>query len=424
MRLLILLIGLLTVGLVAAKSAPGRMAVRYDNFKVYQVTIETDLQMEELRKIHEHITVHFLNELAGPGRTYNLIVGPLFQRSLEKTLNFLEIVYKVIVEDLQKLLDEASVGDDSHMEWETYHTLDTIYDWVDQECAAHDYLECKVIGKSHEGRDIKGVRLSKRSGNKAILLEGNIHAMEWISSATVTFLLNQLINSEDPEMQRLSEEYDWIVVPMVNPDGFVYTHEVERLWRKNRRPNGHMNTTGACYGIDMNRNFDYHWGGAGWNIDEPCDHWFGGEEPNTEVEILSLQDFVSSFDDGYIRSYMAFHAYGQYVLLPYGHSNTEFPPNYEQMQRIAAAFSDAAAEVYGSTFTYGASGLLNYVVSGAAKDWAYGVKNIPFTCTVELRDKGTFGFFLPSNQITEVGIEVTAGLKALVNKAQEEGIFD
>lgn len=64
------------------------------------------------------------------------------------------------------------------------------------------------------------------------------------------------------------------------------------------------------------------------------------------------------------------------------------------------------------------------VVSGAAKDWAYGVKGIPFTCTIELRDKGTFGFFLPSNQITEVGTEVTEGLKSLVAKANDEGIFD
>ncbi|XP_016957101.1 zinc carboxypeptidase [Drosophila biarmipes] len=425
MKLAFLLIAVVAlVAVVSAKSAPGRMAARYDHFRVYRLDVETDLQMSELKKIHEHITVHILNELGAPGNKYNIIVGPLFHRLFEKTMKLLEIVYEVIVDDLQKLIEDSSVGDDSQMEWESYHSLETIYDWLDQECAAHDFLECKVIGQSYEGRDIKSIKLSKRSGNKAIFLEGNIHAMEWISSATVTFLLNQLINSEDPEMQRLSEEYDWIVVPMVNPDGFVYTHDVERLWRKNRRPNGYSNDTGDCYGIDMNRNFDYHWGGAGWNIDEPCDHWFGGDKPNTEVEILSLQNFVSSFEDGYIRSYMAYHAYGQYVLLPYGHSNTEFPPNYEQMKRIAAAFSDAAADVYGSTFTYGASGLLNYVVSGAAKDWAYGVKNIPFTCTVELRDKGTFGFFLPSNQITEVGLEVTAGLIALVNKAAEEGIFD
>ncbi|XP_001361632.1 zinc carboxypeptidase [Drosophila pseudoobscura] len=425
MRLLLLLLAILPLAMAAPKSsATDRLAIRYDYFKVYSLFIENEQQLEELKEIYEDISVHVLNELAGPGHSYNIIVGPLLQKYVEGKLNELKIIFKVIVDDLQKLLDKSAVDKDSQMEWESYHTLDTIYDWVDKECAAHDYLECKVIGQSYEGRDIKSIRLSKREGNKAIFLEGNIHAMEWISSATVTFLLNELINSEDPEMQRLSEEYDWIVVPMVNPDGFVYTHEVERLWRKNRRPNGATNSSGPCYGIDMNRNFDYHWGGAGWNIDEPCDHWFGGHEPNTEIEILSLQSFVSSFEDGYIRSYMAFHAYGQYVLLPYGHSNTEFPPNYEQMKRIAAAFSDAASEPYGSAFTYGASGLLNYVVSGAAKDWAYGVKNIPFTCTVELRDKGTYGFFLPSNQITEVGVEVAAGLKGLVNKAAEEGIFD
>lgn len=257
------------------------------------------------------------------------------------------------------MLDASVYDADAAMDWETYHPLDKIYEWVDEQCAAHDYLDCKVIGHSYEGRPIKSVRLSKREGNKAILIEGNIHAMEWISSATVTFILNQLINSQDAEIQRLTEEYDWIVVPMVNPDGFVYTHEVERLWRKNRRPNGYRNVTGDCFGVDMNRNFEYHWGGAGWNIDDPCDHWFGGEEPNTEAEILALQNFVSSFEDGYIRAYMAFHAYGQYVLLPYGHSNTDFPPNYDQMMRIAAAFADGAVQPYGSEFTYGASGLLN-----------------------------------------------------------------
>lgn len=55
MKLPILLIAL--VAMVAAKSAPGRMAARYDHFRIYQLTIETNLQMEELKKIHEHISV-------------------------------------------------------------------------------------------------------------------------------------------------------------------------------------------------------------------------------------------------------------------------------------------------------------------------------------------------------------------------------
>ncbi|KAH8394680.1 hypothetical protein KR222_001663 [Zaprionus bogoriensis] len=420
----VLLLALACSALVLATFARKPMAARYDNFRVYKALVQDNEQLEEFKKIHQRVQVFMLHEIGAANRSYDVIVAPTHHHLFEQTLNLLDIQFEIVIEDLQALLDKSEYDEDADMDWVTYHSLDKIYAWVDEQCDAHDYLDCRDIGRSYEGRAIKSVRLSKRAGNKAILIEGNIHAMEWISSATVTYILNQLINSNDPEIQRLTEEYDWIVVPMVNPDGFTYTHEVERLWRKNRRPNGYENRTGACYGIDMNRNFDYHWGGAGWNIDEPCDHWFGGEEPNTEVEILALQSFVNSFDDGYIRAYMAFHAYGQYVLLPYGHSNTEFPPNYDQMMRIAAAFAEAAERPYGSEFTYGASGLLNYPVSGAAKDWAYGVKNIPFTCTVELRDKGTYGFFLPSNQITDVGVEVTEGLKSLVVKAAEEGIFD
>ncbi|TMW42523.1 hypothetical protein DOY81_012396, partial [Sarcophaga bullata] len=58
------------------------------------------------------------------------------------------------------------------------------------------------------------------------------------------------------------------------------------------------------------------------------------------------------------------------------------------------------------------------------KDWAYGVKNIPYTTTVELRDDGKYGFFLPPSQIKEVCAEFTDGLIALVAQAKEEGLFN
>jgi murein tripeptide amidase MpaA len=46
-------------------------------------------------------------------------------------------------------------------------------------------------------------------------------------------------------------------VPVVNPDGYEYTHTEDRLWRKSRsRHNGDR-----CIGVDLNRNFDFHWGG-------------------------------------------------------------------------------------------------------------------------------------------------------------------
>jgi len=51
-----------------------------------------------------------------------------------------------------------------------------------------------------------------------------IHAREWISSATVTYILNKLLTSDNPVIQDLARSFDYYVFPIVNPDGYVYTH--------------------------------------------------------------------------------------------------------------------------------------------------------------------------------------------------------
>lgn len=40
------------------------------------------------------------------------------------------------------------------------------------------------------------------------------------------------------------------IVPILNPDGYEYTHTCDRMWRKNRARH-----EGVCVGVDLNRNF-------------------------------------------------------------------------------------------------------------------------------------------------------------------------
>lgn len=57
-----------------------------------------------------------------------------------------------------------------------------------------------------------------------MFIEANIHAREWITSATATCFLNELLTSTDPAIVDLAQNIDWYIIPVFNLDGFHYTH--------------------------------------------------------------------------------------------------------------------------------------------------------------------------------------------------------
>lgn len=60
--------------------------------------------------------------------------------------------------------------------------------------------------------------------NPTIFIESTIHANEWITVTTATYFLNELITSNRTEIRYLADNFDWVIVPIVNPDGYEYTH--------------------------------------------------------------------------------------------------------------------------------------------------------------------------------------------------------
>lgn len=55
----------------------------------------------------------------------------------------------------------------------------------------------------------------------------------------------------------------------------------------------------------------------------------------------------------------------------------------------------------------------NAFFSGSSDDWAKGVAGIKYAYTVELRDRGTYGFLLPATQIVPTAREIWAGIRAI-----------
>ena len=48
---------------------------------------------------------------------------------------------------------------------------------------------------------------------------------------------------------------DWIIYPILNPDGYEFSWTSDRMWRKNRNDND----GNSCKGVDLNRNYEIEW---------------------------------------------------------------------------------------------------------------------------------------------------------------------
>ncbi|XP_044581399.1 carboxypeptidase B-like isoform X1 [Cotesia glomerata] len=296
------------------------------------------------------------------------------------------------------------------MEWSSYHRLEDIHGFLDYLADTFPDL-CSVmsIGNSVEGRPLKVLRISKGDPNvPAIWIDGGIHAREWISPASVTYIINYLVENSD-ELQA-----DYYILPVVNPDGYEYTFRGDRLWRKNRSS---PEKGGVCIGVDLNRNFGYRWGGLGTSK-QPCREIFAGTGPFSEPETAAMKNFFEASAANF-KAYLSFHSYGQYILYPWGYDR-RVPPDYADLERVGQKSASAmkAAGGSGSIYTVGNSATTLYAAAGGSDDWAKAILKIKYAYTIELRDKGKSGFILPARYIIPTAKEALAAVLTITEASK------
>lgn len=122
--------------------------------------------------------------------------------------------------------------------FDRYYRAKDINDFLDSlesENISNVQINVENIGKSHEGRDIKIVSLSRGDGKQrnSVFIDAGIHAREWIAPATALYFMNELINS-DSNYSKLLDRLDFHFQPLVNPDGYEFTVSISirRLHKK------------------------------------------------------------------------------------------------------------------------------------------------------------------------------------------------
>ncbi|KAI1654598.1 hypothetical protein F4813DRAFT_205742 [Daldinia decipiens] len=412
---------LLAAPLTAALRLDRRGKVIYDGYKIFRVAPGDNIaafeaQLESLEAIdlthnHGHVEEeHF--DIAVPPENLSAFEG-------------LNLTSEVLTDDLG--VDIALEGEFAEYPGLSAAALPSL-SWFNAYHAYNDHLtflkdiqssfssnsELITAGKSFEGRDIQGIHLWGSGGKDskpAVYFHGNVHAREWISSKTVEYLTYQLVANynNDTTVKGFLDSYDFYILPIVNPDGFLYTQTTNRLWRKNRQTRSGT----SAVGTDVNRNWPYKWDGEGSSTSPGSETYRGvaaGDTPeNTGIRTLSDQ---LAKKNG-IKLYIDWHSYGQYILTPYGYSCSAAASNQAKQDSLAKDTASAIAKPYGTQFTTGPICSTLYAAAGGSNDYVTDVNKAEFGWAIELRDTGRNGFTLPANQILPTGIEVWEGMKYL-----------
>lgn len=285
--------------------------------------------------------------------------------------------------------------------YQYFHSYAEVKSAIDDTVAAHpdiasrfalsDYAAPGDTGKSYEGREIWGIRITANvaadPNRPAIFVNALIHADERASEELALYVMHQLTNNYG-RATRLGRRVTGIVdtrviyiVPMMNPDGAEYDFSggIFHRWRKNRQPI----PGSTAVGIDLNRQFGYTWNCCGGSSGNPFSKYYRGPSAWYAPESVAYRDFV----DGLVSrgrplsEILSLHSAGRLVLWPYIYTRETVPPDMtvdDHRTFVALGHGMAARNGY---HPEQASHL--YIVDGDQDDWAYGTHGI-FALTIEL----------------------------------------
>jgi|GEM_PF-539527 len=251
-----------------------------------------------------------------------------------------------------------------------YHTFEEMEAELNAVAQNHPELAKLYVGAtSHEGRPIYVMELTHQDcGIDKInyLVTGTHHAREWISTEVPLAFIEYLVNGygNDEQVTELLNNTRIVIVPMLNPDGGVFSRTAAKMWRKNRRqPEGEQ-----YVGVDNNRNYPYQWGGSGssgWS----GSNTYRGPEPASEIETQLIIQLQEEFE---FTAAVSNHSYSELVLWPWGYTSSIQAADHDifalygnQMgeimsyQPMQASHLYAAAGIFDDTL-YGEYGVLAY----------------------------------------------------------------
>ena len=255
-----------------------------------------------------------------------------------------------------------------------YRTVEETYATMDQLVATHPTLARAIdIGptwqrtqNSSQGYQMRVLRIGNSATDASIpdkpdmVVFSSIHAREYAPAEVNTHFAEWLLDNygNDPEATWLVDHENFHLILQANPDGRKKA-ETGLSWRKNT--NTASASCGNNSGIDLNRNFPFHWGivpNNGGSSGSICNETYRGPLSNSEPETANLVSYVAGVcgndgvcsggvlpdrrsgplhpanvngdggaaaPDDYPGMFLDVHSYAELVLWPWGDTSSAAP---------------------------------------------------------------------------------------------------
>ena len=334
-------------------------------------------------------------------------------------------------------LENISRNESDGMNFTHYHSYESLTEILEN--TAKEYPDIAIlysIGKTFEGRDIWALKISDNPSvnepeEPEVLYIGMHHAREWISHEIPLFFIDYIVNNygRDPRTTFVVNNRQMWIVPMLNPDGYVYDgngdYSNRGNWRKNREPNWD-----GSFGTDLNRNYGWHWGEVGYQgyanprkedyigpydtkdddgdfrlnedpmdgidndgdgkIDEDTRGGFSTAETRIIRDLAMDHDFKIS---------MAYHSYAETIYWGYMYTR-QLPPDEQLYKHIAEGINRYNGYEY-RNYTEDDRNRRGPLVDGDLNDYLYGEHDILAFC-IEVGSEAKGGFYPPEDLIVEL----------------------
>jgi hypothetical protein len=202
---------------------------------------------------------------------------------------------------------------------EAYHTYDEMKQDMQALAEEYDAAEFRGVGTSTLDQEIFVVdvaaNISDRSEEElaqlpTLYVDGAHHGNEILSAEAAYYFLTRVLENATEEGASYLEDKRLVVNPIVNPDGYT----------RDQRENTN--------GVDLNRNYPFHWGLYGTS-DQPFTGNYRGEEPASETETQTNMELMRDLN---LYAYLTGHTGTYDLVLPWSEDQDgEIPdwPTYE-----------------------------------------------------------------------------------------------